>query len=106
MSFCSELASTGLEPAYCGGDKCDNGVWIGLSAQQDINVFEWSDGTPVNYTNWTPELSPHNWGAATFVDLFPDFFTDHGVYSHHWDNQMLGGFRLSRAAVCKKKARS
>jgi len=33
----------------------DVGIWFGLSDRNQENSFEWTDGTPVSYTNWLPE---------------------------------------------------
>lgn len=43
------------------------GLWIGLTDEQQEGVFLWSDGTPLTFTNWAPPAEPNNSGNEDYV---------------------------------------
>ena len=52
-------------------------VWIGLNDIEDEGSFQWTDGSPVNYTNWAPG-QPDNLNDSDCVFLLPDGTWDDG----------------------------
>uniref|UniRef100_A0A914ENI1 C-type lectin domain-containing protein n=1 Tax=Acrobeloides nanus TaxID=290746 RepID=A0A914ENI1_9BILA len=79
-------------------------IWIGLS---DINInytFRWSDGTPFDFTNWSPgNPDQTNYGNRCVI-LYPDKVTS-DTWDHYqlWDDWDCD--KYMRAFACKKPAR-
>ena len=49
-----------VTPPYYGNQA----VGIGLSETRQKGIYEWSDGSPVDYTNWDP-FEPNNYPGAS-----------------------------------------
>ncbi|KAE9546673.1 hypothetical protein FO519_010115 [Halicephalobus sp. NKZ332] len=79
-------------------------TWIGLYTNNNPGrSFTWSDGTSVNYTNWTPG-SPDDSSSDRCVVFAVDSYTCWGCdkYQYHYTNDPCG--EVLRNFVCKKPA--
>ena len=52
-------------------------VWIGLHDMENEGSFQWTDASPVNYTNWSAG-QPDNLNDSDCVFLLPDGSWDDG----------------------------
>ena len=71
-----------------------SGAWIGLHDKTSEGRFEWTDGSPVNYTMWRPG-EPNDylrgrakrivfiWGRETAATGTMDHATDYSLVVHH-----------------------
>ena len=81
-------------------NQYDQYTWIGLFTKtNDNSVYQWSDGSPVNYNNWIPG-EPNNPGTEKCVNLWYD--RSDITLHNHWDNS--GCASSMRNYVCKKPA--
>ena len=47
-------------------------AWIGLNDVRSEGVYEWSDGSPLNYTNWYPGQPNNANGDQDHCEILPD----------------------------------
>jgi hypothetical protein len=59
-----------LRANIAGFDGADRRLWIGLNDAAQLNVYVWTSGEPVTYTNWDPGEPSHAGGLEHWVELF------------------------------------
>ncbi|KAH7724405.1 hypothetical protein AAVH_08109 [Aphelenchoides avenae] len=95
-----DWAETG-QPVY----TCYNQTWIGLIRKDIPGVFQWTDGTPVDYVNWMgdmPHISPSSCVGLCTDDFIPG--TGSGLPDKYmWFDDWLT--LTKRASICQKPAR-
>lgn len=82
----------------------DAGVWTGLTDAAVKGTFEWTDGTPLEFSYWSPSR-PRGHAGSTCGEFYPDYFTwatEDDPYYNHWDN--VDCSHNLRAFICKKLA--
>ena len=70
-------------------------VWIGLNDIEDEGSFQWTDGSPVDYTNWAPG-QPDNLADSDCVYLLPD-----GTWDDAQCEWSASGNTPAKAYVCE-----
>ena len=81
---------------------CTHGCWLGLSDLAREGHWLWSDGTPVNYSNWNPgEPNGRPDDAADAAYMYPR--DNAWAHAGRWDDE---DSRVAKAFVCKRAAKS
>ncbi|XP_071789139.1 uncharacterized protein [Asterias amurensis] len=65
--------------------------WIGLNDKKTEMLYEWSDGTPVTYTNWYAH-EPNDANGEDCVEIYTDI--------GYWNDLNCKGYTFS--SICKK----
>lgn len=89
----------GCQPTYCSA-----GVWMGLKKDTTTGLWQWTDGTPLDYLNWGGGLGARPFGDRQYANFYPETFQDtqiNAAFSNRWDN-CLYATGLNRAAICKR----
>lgn len=82
-----------------------NGVWTGLNSANHSTVFEWTDGSKVDYLNWAETRPISRATAETYVAFYADYFqvsSENAAWYNRWDNFPVS--LNSRVSVCKMPA--
>jgi len=76
-------------------ERLSEKVWIGLAERPQLGqmLYEWLDGTPLDYQNWYPGQPDHTNNKEYCVELRPN--------TYRWNDCDCS---LERSAVCKGKA--
>ncbi|XP_003725902.1 lactose-binding lectin l-2 [Strongylocentrotus purpuratus] len=74
--------------------------WIGLHDVQNENNFEWSDGTPMDYSLWHPS-QPNNYGGEDCVAPFN--YGSNDFDKQRWHDH---GCRNRKPYFCRRSATS
>lgn len=61
-------------------------IWIGLSDQSNEGDYVWSDGSPLNYSNWAVNSPIILDGARDFAFLVNTTFFEPFLPEHTWSN--------------------
>lgn len=85
-----------------GTGACDNGVWIGLNDYKIVGVYEWSDGTNFDYSNWHIKPGQHETPqpVAYYADSF--IYAPYSEWTKFWSSEYPAN--KTRAFVCNMKA--
>uniref|UniRef100_A0A914C579 C-type lectin domain-containing protein n=1 Tax=Acrobeloides nanus TaxID=290746 RepID=A0A914C579_9BILA len=102
----SDLTRTGQPTS-----NVNSGVWIGLKAVVTGKSFEWTDGSPVDYTKWAvssngnePDGAGQFGSPANCVDVHPDTLTGLEALTNAWDDDNC--WAVMRAFVCKQSVQN
>ena len=68
-------------------------MWLGLHDKSSEGAFEWTDGTPVNYTLWSPGQPDDHGGAEDCGHM-------RKVYGEKW-NDAPCGYQPTVYLMCK-----
>jgi len=100
----SELASihSGPENEFLLRTMVDYKVWIGLNDLEEEEVWEWSDGSEVNYEHWAPDESNNFSPGEHCVEIVADWWGD-GRRMGWWNDFFCD---TKRSAICKKVGNS
>ncbi|XP_065672067.1 lithostathine-1-beta-like [Hydra vulgaris] len=52
LSVEDQVENTFISNYIISNNLKSTSIWIGLHDNEDLRKFEWSDGTPLSYTNW------------------------------------------------------
>ena len=71
-------------------------AWIGLS-RPNGGELHWTDGTPINWINWCPSISPDNLDQRDYV--FLGHYVSNGIRGRCWS--VRDNDRIRFKAICK-----
>lgn len=102
----AEITSTGIQMPNTTPDM-PNCVWTGLNSVNHSTVFEWTDGSTVDYFDWADQRPTVRATAETYVVFYPDYFQDSSLnagFYNRWNNCPPN--YNARVSVCKMPANS
>uniref|UniRef100_A0A914DDR7 C-type lectin domain-containing protein n=1 Tax=Acrobeloides nanus TaxID=290746 RepID=A0A914DDR7_9BILA len=85
----------------------NSGVWIGLKAVVTGKSFEWTDGSPVDYTKFAvgqPDGAGEFGPPANCIVVHPDTLIGREALTNAWDDDNC--YKVMRAFVCKQPVQS
>jgi len=85
------------ENAFVIDTVCDGRCWLGLTLTETEDSWQWTDGSPMNYTNWVYHLEGKAWPDS--APAFGDW--DYPYYNlYKW--VIFKPYANDSYAVCKK----